>query len=339
VCYLPKAISRRRGGRGMKRRYNTYRASIEANSKERMRHGLAEDYPIRPWPKSAIKEMRYRALMSLKEGSIREVDGRVQAANTKYVRTTLVQLDWLGLGCPTIFIETPSLFNMLMNCSLDIHHDELFIPIIDSAPPLKFRDKSYDSDKGMPAVSFALPVGVDMDPFCLGRAPHTNGNWAYFVISRMRYGLGMYSTATADDNFQHLLTSGGDRENGMAQKHGDQLDKSWRLYAAILLYMRAFPNLIEKGPPGNTLPLERRSIIKAASSIVTISVPLELKNSPSPHIRRFHFRTLRDERFRRNLDGTARVVAVRQSIIGDISQSRTAREPHGFNVKALKGGK
>ena len=196
-------------------------------------------------------------------------------------------------------------------------------------------------------ISFAAPLSCfEFYPFCVGRIPTIEREWAYNLSIRLGYGTMLHSLVTNNAELQKQLDGTAIRKfdenisgsQELNDTESQQIGNAWRLFAATLLYMKAFPGLIEKGPPGNALPLERRSIIKAAPRVATISIPPELKNSPSPHIRRFHLRTLRDDRFRRSPDGTARVVAVRQSIIGDISQSRTAREPHGFNVKTLKGG-
>lgn len=321
----------------MKRRYDTYRASIEANSKERARFNLPADYPSRPWSNKDIEKFQNRLFTGLGEYNLKRKGKRLEVSDTKSIRCSLIEIQWMRFGLPSVFIETPELFRMLLNCNIDIRYEELFLPVFEDKPPAPPPMAGVDMEL-MGAVSFAVPAGLEFGSFCVGRSPHVNGNWGYFLMHRLAFGGVMYSTMTNETDLEMEL-NGKDYPHDttdVSEKDGICLSNSWRLFAATLLYIKAFPSLIEEGPPGNVAPLERRSIVKASRRVVTVSLSPEMKNSPSPHLRRFHFRTLRAERFRHNPDGTARVVAVRQAVIGNISKTRTAKEPHGFRIKRLK---
>lgn len=186
------------------------------------------------------------------------------------------------------------------------------------------------------SVSFAIPAGGRIRPFCVGRIPGMYGDWAYLLSIRLGWAAVMHSLSTGNADFQKHLNGGCFRDDDISSEESTELINCWRLFAAILLYIKAFPHLIENGPPSETTPLERRSILKGSSRTVTISLSPEARNAPSPHLRRFHFRTLRDKRFKRCPDGSPRVITVRQSIIGNITNAKTVKEPKGFTVKALK---
>ena len=81
----------------VKRRYNTYRGSVEANSKERSLNCLPADYPSRPW--SAVKVAEIRARINKAIGPIA---GQADLGSL----SSSIDLCWLRDDCPSIFIDS-----------------------------------------------------------------------------------------------------------------------------------------------------------------------------------------------------------------------------------------
>lgn len=317
----------------MKQRYKTYRGSLEANSKERALNDLPADYPARPWPMAKLLEIK---------SVIARSSGPIVGEDDLASLSACIDLCWLRDGCPTIFIDSTAVLDMLIACNIDILYEEIYLPIFEGESPgnpiSMFREGKNPFSVSEGSISFAIPSGGCVRPFCVGRVPNAYGGWAYMISIRLGWASVMHSFCTDNTDFQKHLNGGSfQKDVDINPEESAEITNCWRLFAATLLYMAAFPHLIKNGPPSDTTPLERRSILKGSDRISTISLPPEVRNAPSPHLRRFHFRTLRAERYRRNVDGSPRVIAVRQAVIGDISRSKTAKEPEGFTVKGLKG--
>jgi hypothetical protein len=85
----------------------------------------------------------------------------------------------------------------------------------------------------------------------------------------------------------------------------------------LLFFIQSFPESLVRGLPGDGgrgLPPGGRNF--------RVELPQQFRHlggthaSPHAHIRSFHFRALRDERFRRNPDGSIRIVPVRMTLVG-----------------------
>lgn len=85
----------------------------------------------------------------------------------------------------------------------------------------------------------------------------------------------------------------------------------------VLTYMQAFPNLVTPGYPSDIKPrCERYNEVKASRIMLH---PKLCRNIPMSHIRRGHWRSLRDPRFKRNPDESIRIVYVNPAIVGKIT--------------------
>lgn len=100
-------------------------------------------------------------------------------------------------------------------------------------------------------------------------------------------------------------------------KYKDRMPNTIKKYADCILklatYVKAFPEAIHPGPP---YPDEKDRSIRQ----FTIGPPKDKSiigehGSPCAHWRRGHFRTLRDERFKRSPDGCPKIIFVRDCIV------------------------
>ena len=95
-----------------------------------------------------------------------------------------------------------------------------------------------------------------------------------------------------------------------------------RLCLAAVVYSLCFPDYIRDGLPYLVKAPDIRSprILTAAPEILEGAT----RTSVSMHIRAGHFRCLRDERYKRNEDGTPKIVFVRQTVVAGKLTPKTA---------------
>lgn len=87
---------------------------------------------------------------------------------------------------------------------------------------------------------------------------------------------------------------------------------------SVLIYVSAFPETLHEGPPKG---IER--IINTKQFTIALNDKLKAESAhgtPCAHWRRGHFRELRDDRFKRNDDGTNRIVFVHDCIVAQKDQ-------------------
>lgn len=92
---------------------------------------------------------------------------------------------------------------------------------------------------------------------------------------------------------------------------------SSRFALNLLAFISSFPDALQPGPP-NKRDIEGRFTGQG----FRVGLPERFRNlggthaSPDVHIRKMHFRALRDERYKRNPDGSVRIVPVRMTLVG-----------------------
>lgn len=90
-----------------------------------------------------------------------------------------------------------------------------------------------------------------------------------------------------------------------------------RLCLGVCIYISAFPQSLQQGLPGEW-KFKRVGFpqIFSRTSVYNILSPSSTHKSPEMHIRSWHFRALRDIRYKRNNDGSVRIIPVSSSIVG-----------------------
>ena len=96
----------------------------------------------------------------------------------------------------------------------------------------------------------------------------------------------------------------------------DEMMLSARLATALVIYSMSEGAFVHNGVPDRMVARDRRNILSANKMCRTADVPAELRGTPSIHWRRWHFRALRDGRFKRNTDGSVRMTFVRGTVVG-----------------------
>lgn len=95
-----------------------------------------------------------------------------------------------------------------------------------------------------------------------------------------------------------------------------------KICAAAAVYSYAFPDYIRDGLPDfvKAPSINKPRILTAAPEILEGAT----RTSVSMHIRAGHFKTLQHERFKRNDDGTPKVIFVRQTVVAGKLTPKTA---------------
>jgi hypothetical protein len=89
-----------------------------------------------------------------------------------------------------------------------------------------------------------------------------------------------------------------------------------RLICGLCVYIRAFPEALRAGYPAE-MTKEVKDPYMPTAKPFTIHAPVRHGHEgPREHYRKWHFRSLRDERYKRDAEGRVRIVFVRDTIVG-----------------------
>ena len=91
-----------------------------------------------------------------------------------------------------------------------------------------------------------------------------------------------------------------------------------KIVCSLAVYMRAFPELLVDGFPSAVKPREIKDRnFKASTGMIRMLPKKAVEHgSPKVHYRRWHFRTLAHERYKRDEEGRPRIVFVSDCIVG-----------------------
>jgi hypothetical protein len=90
-----------------------------------------------------------------------------------------------------------------------------------------------------------------------------------------------------------------------------------KLATSLFVYMRAFPECVKPGIPSDMSITEMvHGGPKNKRTGFTITAPIDRATGTTLHLRRGHFRSLHDQRFKRNEDGSIKIVWVRDTVVG-----------------------
>lgn len=170
-------------------------------------------------------------------------------------------------------------------------------------------------------MSFAIPEGTvidgipivpcifatDVEDVCLvARLP--NDQEGYSVMTSKRNRLGRF---LSDDDY--FMDQSLEWDNYQLTDEESRLMRSYlRLFCGILVYMRCFPERTMDGAPDDGYS-EGREFERG--SIHHVACPSLERGEVGAHYRRWHFRTLRDDRYKRDEYGDCRIVFVNDTIV------------------------
>jgi hypothetical protein len=218
-----------------------------------------------------------------------------------------MEYGWVQTGRKVIYVESKELVSTVAHASFNVDTISL---------PHPFVAMLFPND--------ARPEGVSMPPVLLGTFLFDNqGNPMQSV------GLAMQDVH--DDREYISIVRPSDTKDFLHGRKG--YNSTWIehrlsvIAARLCVYLKVFPDALVEGLPEGMKTREIRAHKNKNRGEVetsTIQLATRLRGSPIAHYRHGHFRTLRDERFRKNPDGTNRVVYVNPAIIAAKGNEETA---------------
>lgn len=241
---------------------------------------------------------------------------------------------WWKRGRPVYFVDTPDLARKVFRVGLDVTFDEVRLP----EPVVAFAFPSN-----------LVIDGVKVKPFLFSkevytREPHPDAHpmsvlaaiseadrehCRISLLQRLGHRRHAVFSVTADEHLQAIIAetnppADGDRPTFDVQERGlyDPLDEDdrhdmavhCRLALGFACYMRAFPEYVREGfPQGAKVRDIRIWRNEGVERSYRVNLHPRLSGPVTPHKRSGHFRCLRSERYRRNEDGSCRIVYVTES--------------------------
>lgn len=217
----------------------------------------------------------------------------------------IAESNWINMGKPVWFVSddvVDLIFNSRFDVSLsDIENTKDMIVAIStrtSIPP------------------FLVSYLSTFSRFSNG-SPVIEGK-AFMVCFVDNCGELTFAYTGPDTDMDDFLNQEGVYANGFKQDKA-ALSKMAKLWFGLQCYIRAFPECVHDGFP-KEMKLKESKEHKDTSHQITISLSRKVSHNEHgqrvTHWRKGHFRSLRDERYKRNEDGTVKIVWVRDCIVG-----------------------
>jgi hypothetical protein len=233
------------------------------------------------------------------------------------IMSLLAESIWFTSGKPVVFLENSSLVQGLYDTSYRIDFDSFNLPIN--------------------PVSFSFPENCIIDGFKL--PPILLHQSDGLIISSVREDFGSCRTVVFND--QPTLDKAL-RSHESVKYQGEYAiaftEEESKIHSILLkvclgsvAYMLAFPDCIRKGLPSGMKDRDARIISNTVNKKNTSTLVLHKRfaSSTSAHFRTGHFRTLRDERFKRNPDGSCRIVWVTDTYVSGKIEPYTLEKNNG----------
>ncbi len=267
---------------------------------------------------------------------------------------------YLAHGSPTIYVKDIDLVGMLLDAKFDADDESLFVRdlfVFSLAVPF-----IGNKGKGLRVAPMAVftgtkaPQQVDISPYTANGFPFVGSNekengkkGVIFFTSGEAYGLhGLsvtvpFGSAATLLDLRNLDALPGEAEAYPERPAANELhSRSARFLFAVMIYLQAYPDRLVEGYPTDSKKKEVAYHLKPKPFSVSFPEAKHFTRRTAAqtgpratHFRRMHFRTLRDERYKRNPDGSPKVIAVSASVVSG-KETYTALNTEGFKVTKLK---
>ncbi len=295
------------------------------------KHWCMPNYPTAGWyarsPKTAkffskdipVKESLLNCVSYIKE---QEIAGNLSKENADGVVSQIaIEYNLLCKETPSLFISSKPLARFLIDSTYSAGLAKQAL----SSSPIQWVC--------FPSMNY---LGIDTRPFVIGKTFYDavdNGCGGKFFYDYVFYlkitdqfsPFFAFDHERADDILQNkehgIFRWNGELSNLTKRQHDTALFMV-RAGLGALVYAAAFPDYICQGLPDDVKAptLTKPRILTAAPEILEGAT----RTSVSMHIRAGHFKTLQHERFKRNEDGTAKVIFVRQTVVAGKLTPKTA---------------
>ncbi len=240
----------------------------------------------------------------------------------------------LMVGCPTLFIEDGGLLEMLNRSKFDIEASVLGSPwpVFSVCPPTGLKIEGVEirpflfklcsqKESRQHIVNVLEFVGVKA---------HADG--AETLMAQIQIGevgwcddwSSYIDRLNSQEGFLEIKGSTGD-----TSRHTRDLKLHSRLATALLVYVRAFPSMVREGFPKGVKERDRKfgaqgQTMRGKLKGISIRGLYQDGGGRAPCLVRAHFRSLHDERYKRDVDGGVRIIEVREHARGADIEPYTA---------------
>lgn len=236
------------------------------------------------------------------------------AAQRGWTLEMTYEWNYLSSKSPTIFVSDPVL-QILLSCPSIVPDDDIVFP-------MPVYSIATSSSRIRPVLVHCIQKGGTVfttKGHNLKASEHVvavvvEGCMRYWTEFPPRLNFLLSGTDAAKDSCSLADQSYRSLDN----LAGSSEDRSHCLSSVLLArrlssYITAFPECLKPGAPDKN---EVSQQIEHRESCLRLELPERFRNTPIAHLRAGHFRQLRDERYKRNKDGTYRVVFVSPAIVG-----------------------
>lgn len=236
------------------------------------------------------------------------------------VANVFIEGSWYFQGKPVIFLESADLVRGLWETNYKIDFDSICLP--------------------MNVLSFSFPDDVEIEgmklpPVIFHKMPTLDGGIRVSSVVRERFSYGQVTTICNQEHLERVMKYEDlaeiprtDFEVQFNEKDSKLHAVLFRLCIGICSYISAFPGCLRKGLPEAINYRDSRILLAELNRVspVTLGLHERFRQSPSAHFRAGHFRTLRDDKYKRNPDGTYRTVWVSEAYVAGKIDAYTATE-------------
>lgn len=295
-------------------KWPVYRFGLEATSKER--HEGSPSVEVTPKLLSeALREIMFNDMLQSQQAQ--------QATEKDYVHhesmgflALLAERDWLVSGKPTLFVESAELVQQIYACGVKLDYEGICLP--GDVLAISFPEDTV-------VEGFPLPPCLFHKAFVPAQLSVSGTDHVrYGITIRSGFGIHEVSGVRCQEHLDQVLKGNcepswtGWGETVLDSEERRRMAVLFRLVLGLSAYLSAFPETIRAGFPtaikARDLKALKRTLSEAPPSVLTQHS--KFRNTPSAHFRTWFFRTLRDERYRRNPDGSFRTVFVSPTFVG-----------------------
>lgn len=209
----------------------------------------------------------------------------------------------------TIFVESQDLIEALVRSKIKVDKSVL---IAQKPDPFLISVACGTIVDGVEIRPFIFMVDGGMFP---GLTAKSN------TIDNVGYVMGVEDAESPQTENLYSCFSYEQLENNFSGKEKTKWDRICSVHAklgySLYCYMKAFPECVVSGAPSSVSVKE--IFHGGRSNRLTpfkIAAPIDSSTGVALHLRRGHFRSLHDKRFKRNQDGSIKIVWVKDTVVG-----------------------
>ena len=302
--------------------WSTYRFTFDPTSKER-KAGIPDPGPI---DDAYIRNKMLPALYALIRN--RQESPESALGQRLGIWGFISEIGWYRKGKPVLFLESQELIDLIYSATYDIDFEHVCLP----------------GD----IMSFSFPEGsrlegVTLEPCILHRVREEGNNnheslsikdiieqqdvivlnpsstriSCTFREGFMNHRAGVMTCQAHLDAALNPKPENPNFPSEFSDYEARQFSVTLRLVLGTCAYISAFPECLTPGFPKNMQSRNERLLSKELTRTkpVTLKMHHRFTGSPSAHPRVAHFRTLKDDRYKRNPDNTYKVIFIDKTFV------------------------